>query len=456
MPLDLDAATAARLVRHAADITLTIDDEGRVETIEIGTEDLAAARDAGWVGCPWADSLVEDSRPRLEELREAARRQPGNPQRRDLVHRLPDGSELPVQYTVLASASGEMTAIGRDLRPLQMLRQQLLNAQQALEADYWRLRQVETRYRLLFQMAGEAMLMVDEASGRILEANSLAAERLNPGGQGIVGKHFPLGFDAEGLEGAREALAETRAVGKGQAANLRSADGANRFALSAQLLRQDGESRILVRLGGGNASGSGESQRLSETLRRAPDAIAVTDEDGRILHLNRSFLDLAELVSEEQALGQPLDRWLGRSSVDLNVLMTSLRQRDLVRLFSTSLRSELGALSDVEVSACRFGGIESPAFAFFVRDIGRRVSAEHPMNARLPRSIEQLTQRVGRVPLKELVRESTDIIEALCIEAALDLTEDNRASAAELLGLSRQSLYAKLRRYRLGGLGEPE
>ena len=58
------------------------------------------------------------------------------------------------------------------------------------------------------------------------------------------------------------------------------------------------------------------------------------------------------------------------------------------------------------------------------------------------------------MPLKELVRESTDVIEALCIEEALTLTHDNRASAAELLGLSRQSLYAKLRRYGIGGSGE--
>ena len=56
----------------------------------------------------------------------------------------------------------------------------------------------------------------------------------------------------------------------------------------------------------------------------------------------------------------------------------------------------------------------------------------------------------GLMPLKQLVRESTDVIEALCIEAALKLTQDNRAAAAELLGLSRQSLYTKLRRFDIG------
>jgi DNA-binding NtrC family response regulator len=35
----------------------------------------------------------------------------------------------------------------------------------------------------------------------------------------------------------------------------------------------------------------------------------------------------------------------------------------------------------------------------------------------------------------------------MCIEAALELTHNNRASAAEMLGLSRQSLYVKLRRF---------
>ena len=40
----------------------------------------------------------------------------------------------------------------------------------------------------------------------------------------------------------------------------------------------------------------------------------------------------------------------------------------------------------------------------------------------------------------------------LAIEAALQLTGDNRASAAEILGLSRQSLYSKLHRHGLGNL----
>jgi len=48
------------------------------------------------------------------------------------------------------------------------------------------------------------------------------------------------------------------------------------------------------------------------------------------------------------------------------------------------------------------------------------------------------------------------MIERMCIQAALQLTHNNRASAAEMLGLSRQSLYVKLRRYDMASSGEAE
>jgi transcriptional regulator PpsR len=95
---------------------------------------------------------------------------------------------------------------------------------------------------------------------------------------------------------------------------------------------------------------------------------------------------------------------------------------------------------------------EHPCFGFTIRNIGRRLSADSRAGRDVPRSVEQLTELVGRVSLKDLVREAIDVIERLCIEAALELTGDNRASAAEMLGLSRQSLYVKLHRYGLGDL----
>ena len=124
----------------------------------------------------------------------------------------------------------------------------------------------------------------------------------------------------------------------------------------------------------------------------------------------------------------------------------------MVRLFATKLRGELGSITEVEIAAVQVS--ESPAvLGFTVRDVGRRISASPRGLQELPKSVEQLTELVGRVPMKDIVGETTDLIEQLCIEAALELTRGNRAAAAEMLGLSRQSLYVKLRRYGLKDLG---
>jgi DNA-binding NtrC family response regulator len=65
--------------------------------------------------------------------------------------------------------------------------------------------------------------------------------------------------------------------------------------------------------------------------------------------------------------------------------------------------------------------------------------------------VEDLTALVGRVSLPTLVKDTTDLVERHFIEAALELTGDNRTTAAEVLGLSRQTLYVKLRRHGLSG-----
>ncbi|WP_336244448.1 helix-turn-helix domain-containing protein [Roseovarius autotrophicus] len=56
---------------------------------------------------------------------------------------------------------------------------------------------------------------------------------------------------------------------------------------------------------------------------------------------------------------------------------------------------------------------------------------------------------VGTASLKELVSATSDVVEKMCIETAVRLTGNNRVAAAEMLGLSRQSLYVKLRKYGL-------
>jgi transcriptional regulator PpsR len=214
-------------------------------------------------------------------------------------------------------------------------------------------------------------------------------------------------------------------------------------------LRQSGEGRLLIRL-----RDDSERQLTGEEyqcfFRDAPDGILEVDEQGIVLTANAAFIEMAGIASPELIEGRRADRWIGRSAVDLNIVLDHSKQEGTVRLYSTTLRTETESSVDIEMSVARIRENGSSRVMIYVRDIGRRITPDQSVDDHLPRSIEQITGRVGRVPLKELVRESTDVIEALCIEAALKLTSGNRASAAELLGLSRQSLYTKLRRFDLG------
>jgi len=116
--------------------------------------------------------------------------------------------------------------------------------------------------------------------------------------------------------------------------------------------------------------------------------------------------------------------------------------------FLTIIRGELGTVEEIEVSAVAIPDNRSPCLGFSIRSIESRVDLA-PSISTLPggQSPEDLSNLIGRVSLKEIVREATDVIERMTIQAALEHTGNNRALASEMLGLSRQSLYVKLHRY---------
>ena len=60
-----------------------------------------------------------------------------------------------------------------------VLQQRLVEAQQAMERDYWRFRDAETRYRHLLETSSEAVRVVDGATQKVLEANPAAATLFN-------------------------------------------------------------------------------------------------------------------------------------------------------------------------------------------------------------------------------------------------------------------------------------
>ena len=451
----LDAHTASSLISAAADVALVLDEHGVIQDMAFGSDELKQGHH-DWVGKPWLQTVTIESRPKVEEmLSEAASN--GSTKWRHINHPSADSADLALLYTVvpLSRSAGPHRAVafGRDLRSQVALQQRLVSAQLSMERDYWRLRHVETRYRLLFQVAAEAVLILDATSEKLEEANPAAHKLL---GEKSRAANWSLiqSLEALSVPAVQQMFAALRLRGRADPITVCFTGSADVYALSGSLFRQENSTHFLIRIIPQKPASAlpenSMAQLLLQVIDKAPDAFAVTDLDGRVLTVNRAFLELTQLASEALARGELLQKWLGRSGVDMNVLISNLRQRGTVRLYATTLQGEYGSAADVEISAVSVTQGDQPCLGFTIRDIGRRLSTEALPSKELPRSAGQMTELVGRVPLRDIVRETTDLIEELCIEAALELTGDNRAAAAEMLGLSRQSLYVKLKRFGVG------
>ncbi len=454
----------ARLLSASADVAIVIDRRGVIRDFAIGPDigpvDPAPLPNghAGWIGRRFVETVTVESRSKVEAL--IAEAQGGAVSRaREINHQAREGGDLPIRYTGVPLEDGRVIAVGRDLRSVQRLQQRLVEAQRTMERDYQRLRHMETRYRLLFHVSGEAVAVVDAQQRRIVEANPALGALVDFSVPELAGRSV-LDLVAPGSAEAFEAfIAAATASGRAAPVTVTLRGTGVEGVIHAAAFRQDGGPHLLLRVEAGSSAArvsDTEAGLAARILMDLPDGVVITDGERRIVDVNAAFLDMAQLGSVEQARGTLIDEWIGRPGVDAGVLASNLREHGVVRDFGSVLNGAYGTREEIAVTAVASSMSEERIIGFVLRRAPGRAASVDAEGRDLPRSPGELANLVGRVPLKDLVRESADVIEKLCIEAALKITRDNRASAAQMLGLSRQSLYAKLRRYGLGDLDDED
>jgi transcriptional regulator PpsR len=446
---------AANLVQP--DITLLLDLDGIIQkatlSASIGNEGLT-----DWVGRPWFDTVADGTSPKIRAIVEDARRS-GVSAFRQVTQRFPSGAELPMEYTTvrLGGRSG-LIAIGRSLQAVTELQSRLVAAQHAREHDYWKLREVETRYRLLFDATAEPVLLIAVESLRVVEANpaALRALGLAPGWEFLPEVAAP---DVEPFQALLQ-----RAREQGRTPGIVVHLGPNRAAwvVRASLLASEAGAVFLLQVtpavlapADGAAAGRNEPVSVEALMQRMPDAFVVIDSAGIIRRVNDAFLDQVQVGAEGAVLGQNLGRWLGTPGADIAALLAGVQKHRAVRLFPTRLRGEHDAEIEVEVSAAGGSDIRPRLIGVLIRDIGRRAAPAGLDNRPLSEELAGIVGQIGRTTLLQLVKETTAAVERHSIDAALALANGNRTVAADLLGLSRQSLYVKLSRYAYDGASHP-
>lgn len=427
------------------DITLMLDWEGVIRGASssgtISTEQIG-----DWVGRPWTDTVGQAGGDWIRRMLEDARDR-GVSAFREVRQRFPSGLELPIEYTtVRLGGEAGLIAIGKSLQAVAELQSRLIATQQAREEDYWKLREIETRSRLLFDASNEAVLVVEADALRVVEANPAAIRALGlaPGWE-FMREVAPR--DEEAFRGMLR-----RAREHGRAPGIMVHLGAERasWIVRATLMTRDPGPVFLLQLASAGAdpqtAARGTLLRIEEILERLPDAFVVTDQDGTVRRANKAFLELVQVATEGGVLGQSAGRWLARPGSGLGVLLSNLLEHGEVRQFSTVITGEVGLEAEVEISGASSGIGSARAIGLVIRDVSRRVSPRVGASP-LSNAFAAIEKDIGRTPLPALVRQTAAALERHCIERALALAEGNRTTTAELLGLSRQSLYAKLGRY---------
>lgn len=431
------ASTVASL---SGDIAVVVDADGVVRNVASHEAGLSASADA-WVGRAWADTVTSDTRRKIEHLLSEVRTA-GRSRRREVNHPSEAGADIPVAWAaVRLGDTGPVLAVGRDLRVVAAIQQRFVESQQELERDYWKRRQTEARYRLLFQVATDAVLVLDAQTYRVVESNRAAVHLFGEPADPLAGLASHERIDPASRPALEHLLASARSTGRAGEIRLRLADGGAAIEVSATPFRVDQGLLLLVRAR--NAGPTPAQVLLAEVIEHAVEAVVVTDTAGRVLAANPAFA----LLVQSHEPGLPAE---GRSLSDLlpDAAAALARIIDDARRYGIAAQAQLlrpGGLA-LEASAVLLPEGEQERIGITFRPADAQEHAPLGATAALVDAIGHLTEQVGHRPLPQLMRQAAALAERHLIEAALLMHGPDRLPVAEALGLSVDNLQLRMRR----------
>lgn len=444
---NLSQQLAQTFVSIASDIALVMDADGTIRNVALSATPLTSQADH-WVGKPWADTVTPDTRGKIERLLQEVSSS-GVSRRSEVNHTSTNGPGIPVSYAAIRLGdTGPVLAVGRDLRAIAAIQQRFVESQQELERDYWKLRQAESRYKLLFQVANDAVLVLDSHSLHTLEANDAAEQLLGHPASTLTSQALTHWLDVSSRAAVEQLLDTTRATGRPAEVRAKVASTQALIELTATPVRGDGSLMLLVRarLVSSPQNAPDHHRQLVNLVERTRDAVVITDASGRILMANPAFIGLCQLPSEAQARGHSLGEWLGQA--ELAWLLSAVQNDGMATRTSASAHDNQGQRLALEVSATLLPDGDQECIGFTLRSAVSPLPDSPDAFADLARAIERLGTQVGQVQLTDLLIEASKIAERHIIKTAVAKTTGDIAAAATLLGIERDSLVLRL--YRVG------
>lgn len=440
------------IIASAGDLALLISPSHKVLSVLVNPAHALRARVADWEGAPLQSIFAAESWRKLESrLADMDTRQ--TPPVIELNHADRAAWEFPVRYSLHRIGPDQsVLMVGRDLRPIAEVQQQLISAQLALERDYEAQREADTRYRVLMEVGRDPILIVSMSTGRITDLNGAAAALLGGTRAEMVGAAIAQEFEGRRRGEFLESMANLSVAESGGPIELSARRSQKRLLVTPTMFRAAGERLLMCQIDHADSvmpHGDDLTDHLAQMYQEGVDGIVFTDAEGLIVAANDAFLNLTDSANTASVRGRSLADYLARGAVDLRVLMDNVKRTGQLRMYATRLTTDFSGQTAVELSASWLNDRQNPVLALVVRDVSRADSLRRPSGVPNEEGMRNVMDLVGSSTLRDIVAETTDVIEKMCIETALELTRNNRVAAADMLSLSRQSLYVKLRKYGL-------
>jgi transcriptional regulator PpsR len=435
------------LLSSACDLVLLAGPDGVVEVAAANPQSGITARLDHWSGKALDTLFAPESVSKLTQRLGAT----GPLLPLEVNHTDEAGHGFPVRYTLRRwPETGHVLMMGRDLRPMAEVQQELVQAHRAIGRDHEAQRELETRYRVLMEENSFPVLIISETSGRIVDLNTSAARLLGAPRNDLMNAAVAQEFDGRRRGELIENLAKTATNDSSAFLDLNVRRTGQRVKISAKLFRASRDRLLLCRISLSESAQTQQGERdqmLENLFEKGVDGIIFLDGSGVIKAANEAFLNLTDSHSQSVVIDRSFSDFLSRGTVDLKVLLDNVKRVGHLRHYRTRLNTDYMGEVMVELSATLVHDRGKQLIAIVARDSIATDTVVWPNVAADNDGLRNVMRLVGYSTLREIVAETTEIIEKMCIEAALDMSGNNRAAAAELLSLSRQSLYVKLRKF---------
>lgn len=452
----LASALATTIARVAGDVALVIDADGVIRSAAEGAAAVPAPG-LGWVGQRWVDTATADTRRKIELLMDEVQAS-GLTRRREVNHPAADGS-IPLTWTAIRLGDGgPVLAVGRDLRAVAAIQQRLVDAQQDIERHYWNRRQAEARYRQLFQVASDGVVVLEGRRMTVLESNAAGIGLLGLPVDRVTGCTLVEELPPALRPAVAELLVVARNSGRAGEIRLRPRAGAGALDISVTPFRSGDEQHLMLRVRRDESTadtGDRTLATMAEYVETTPDAVVITDSSGRIRLANPAFVRMAGHADESATRGQLLTTLFGDGDGGWRRLIANANSAGIVSRARITVRVAGLPARLFDASAVLMTEGEQACLGFTLRPANDPV-LQAALPDELVQSLADLTHRVGRVPLSDLLEEMNARADKWLISQALNRAGGLQTVAAEMLGLTPEVLVMRMQQHGLTGHVLPE